>query len=84
MRTLQLCCLISLKKINPKHIYIAGFDGFDFDVENNYVDESYQNDRHIKEFDDINKDVSAMLYDIIETIGSECPIKFITPSKYIK
>lgn len=73
-----------LKKICPKHIYIAGFDGFDSAIDTNYCDSSFQNDRHSKDFDTINKEISTMLHDITETLDTKCPITLITPSKYVK
>lgn len=73
-----------LKRISPKCIYIAGFDGFSSVLDNNYSDNSYQNDRHSNEFETLNKEITDMLQDIIETLGADCPIKFITPSRYVK
>lgn len=73
-----------MKKLNPSKVTIAGFDGFSSNLEQNYADYSYQNDRHIAEFETMNKEISEMLKDIIETLSPECEVKFITPSLYIK
>lgn len=71
-----------MKVLNPSKITIAGFDGFRSDFEQNYADSSYQNNRHIAEFDTINKEVSLMLADIIKTLAPECEVKLLTPSVY--
>lgn len=77
--------LLNLMKIlSPRKITIAGFDGFRTDLEQNYADSSYQNDRHIAEFATINKEISEMLKSIIETLRPECKIEFLTPSQYLK
>lgn len=71
-----------LKKINPKKIAIAGFDGFREDTEKNYFDTSFQNERHIGEFAVLNKEISAMFKEIVETMSPACKFEFITPSLY--
>ena len=71
-----------MKSLNPSKITIAGFDGFRPELNQNYADSSYQNNRHKAEFETINKEVSAMLADIIETLYPECPVKLLTPSVY--
>lgn len=72
-----------MKSLNPSKITIAGFDGFRTDLEENYADSSYQNNRHIAEFETINKEISAMLADIIKTLAPDCTINFLTPTTYI-
>ena len=71
-----------LKKIEPPQISIAGFDGFRADKEDNYADVSFQNVRHIKEFDDLNKEIGNMLVKLAKTMSGKCNIKFLTPSIY--
>lgn len=71
-----------LKRINPIKITIAGFDGFDADNDKNYLDNSYQNERHIEEFEVLNKEISIMLKDIIDTMAPFCEFNLITPSKF--
>lgn len=71
-----------LKKLNPQNITIAGFDGFSEDTEYNYVDSSYQNERHVIEFSLINKEVREMFAEIVEIMSPECRFKMITPSLY--
>ena len=73
-----------MKILNPSKITIAGFDGFRSELEQNYADNSYQNDRHIAEFETINKEISEMLKSIIETLSPSCVVKFLTPTIYIK
>ena len=73
-----------LKRVNPSKITIAGFDGFDSKSEKNYADSSYQNERHVDEFDVLNKEISTMYKEIVETMSPNCVFKFITPSVYSK
>ena len=72
-----------LKKLNPAQITIAGFDGFR-ESEQNYSDESFQNNRHANEFDLLNKEITEMLGEIIETMTPACRFNFMTPSLYEK
>lgn len=71
-----------LKRINPSKITIAGFDGFSEDTEKNYSDSSFQNERHVGEFATLNKEVSEMFKDIVETMSPACKFELITPSLY--
>ena len=71
-----------LRRINPSKVTIAGFDGFNTKSEKNYADSSYQNDRHVDEFEVLNKEISTMFKNIVETMSPECEFEFITPSIY--
>lgn len=71
-----------LKRVNPSQITIAGFDGFDANSEKNYADDSFQNERHLDEFDTLNKELSVMFKEIVETMSPNCSFEFITPSIY--
>lgn len=71
-----------LKRLNPCKISIAGFDGFSENVEKNYSNSSFQNERHISEFATLNKEVSEMFKDIVETMSPNCEFELITPSLY--
>ena len=71
-----------LKKINPKKITLAGFDGFEETAEMNYFDSSFQNERHITEFKDLNDEIEKMLEEIVETMSPRCVFDMITPSKF--
>lgn len=71
-----------LKRVSPRKIVIAGFDGFSEENEKNYSDNSFQNDRHIPEFSVLNKEVAQMYKEIKETVYPECIIKLLTPSLY--
>ncbi len=70
-----------LKRVSPSKITFAGFDGFSEDAERNYCDSSFQNERHIGEFNTLNKEVKAMYNEIVETMSPGCKFEFITPSK---
>jgi len=71
-----------LKRVSPSAITIAGFDGFDVNNEKNYVDSSYQNERHVDEFETLNKEISTMFAEVVETMSPACKFKMITPSVY--
>ncbi len=73
-----------LKRLNVKQITIAGFDGFSEKHKSNYMDESFQNDRHIDEFGEINDEISKMFINIVETLKGKCDVNIITPSLYNK
>lgn len=72
-----------LVKLNPKHITIAGFDGFNPDIAANYSDSSFQNDRHISEFVTLNREIGKMLKELVETFEPNCKVEFLTPSLYV-
>lgn len=71
-----------LKRINPSKISIAGFDGFSENTEKNYSDKSFQNERHVGEFVTLNKEISSMFGEIVETMSPLCTFELITPSIY--
>lgn len=73
-----------LKRIEVSKISLAGFDGFETDKKSNYADDSFQNDRHRSEFDDLNKEIESMLDEITEMLAGKCEINFITPSRFEK
>lgn len=71
-----------LKKLNPSKITIAGLDGFRPDMEMNYADKSFQNERHVSEFETLNKEISVMLEDVVKTLNGKCVIELFTPSLF--
>lgn len=73
-----------LKRVGVSKISMAGFDGFELDKASNYSEESFQNDRHRSEFEDLNKEIAQMLSEVIETLAGRCEIHFITPSRFDK
>lgn len=73
-----------LKRLEITGISIAGFDGFDAGKSSNYTDETFQNDRHIVEFDALNEEIASMLSDIVKTLRDKCEISLITPSRFEK
>lgn len=76
--------LMLLKKLSPKKIIIAGFDGFDKKSVENYSDSSFQNSRHITEFDVLNQEISEMFSKFVDTMRGKCEIQMLTPSIYNK
>lgn len=73
-----------LRRLDVKKISIAGFDGFETQKQSNYTDDSFQNDRHIEEFDELNKELTLMFSDFCKTMEGKCVLKFITPSRFSK
>ena len=74
-----------VRKLNTQKIFIAGFDGFDKNKRNNFVDESFQEQRHnAASYDKVNREISVMLDEFAESISEKCVITFITPSYYQK
>lgn len=73
-----------LKKVGVSKISIAGLDGFESDKASNYSDDSFQNDRHRSEFEELNKEIFAMLSEVKEMLSGKCEIHFITPSRFDK
>ncbi len=71
-----------LKRIGVGSIAIAGFDGFDVDSMDNYSDISFQNDRHIKEFDVLNKEIEKMFTNIVKALEGKCYVRMITPGRF--
>lgn len=78
--TIMLLNLI--KRVNPYKITIVGFDGFDTSNPQNYADQSYQNDRHVEEFEILNKEIAIMLDEIVKTLYPTCRVKMLTPSLF--
>lgn len=76
--------LYLLKRVNPCKITIAGFDGFDASSTNNYIDASFQGERHVSEFEELNKEISEMLLEYIITMNENCEVSFLTPSLFSK
>ena len=71
-----------LRRVNPIKITIAGFDGFDEKNNENYADSSYQNERHVREFAILNKEIREMFKEIVATMSPACSFEMITPSIY--
>ncbi|MGN0367082.1 MAG: aldolase catalytic domain-containing protein [Suilimivivens sp.] len=71
-----------LKRIGVEKIAIAGFDGFENDGADNYSDASFQNDRHIVEFEVLNKEIEEMFANIVKSLEGKCAVKMITPSRF--
>lgn len=71
-----------LKRLDVKHIVFAGFDGFDMNKQDNYFDTSFQNDRHMGEFNSLNAEIALMLQEYMETVERSCVVQSITPSLF--
>lgn len=71
-----------LKKVETSKIFIAGFDGFDLEKSSNYSDDSFQNDRHVDEFENLNREIGLMLTEYCETVSGKCELQFLTPTRF--
>lgn len=69
-----------LKKIDVSKIVLAGFDGFQENRKENYYDDSFQNIRHVGEFQELNQDIEGMFTEFMESVGDRCRVEFLTPS----
>lgn len=67
------------RKIMPKKIYIAGFDGF-FVGKKNFFNETLENSRNQKDYEDVNRETKRMFSAIRNSIVDTCPIEFLTES----
>ena len=67
-----------LKKIYHKHIYLIGFDGFDYDQYNNFYDESLL---YLIDKNRVDK-MNNSLKEYIKLYRNEVDITFLTKSKY--
>lgn len=77
-----LMLLNLLKRLEVKKVSLAGFDGFDVGQKTNYSDDSFQNARHVEEFEELNKEIGQMFSDYREILEGKCEIVFITPSMF--
>lgn len=73
-----------LKRVNPKKVTMVGFDGFEESSEMNYSDSTFQNERHIAEFKELNEELAKMFDEIVETMTPGCTFNMLTPSKFEK
>lgn len=75
--------LLSLLNIaGVKKITLAGCDGYSETVADNYFDSEFGNNRHRKQFGEINYNVGGMLSDFINKVSGRIEVKFLTPSIY--
>lgn len=72
-----------LDKLDVASIAIAGFDGYSNDSKSvNYMHKEMEKTRNTTNADDANRDVQSMLEDYMNTRQSDCPIHFLTPSRF--
>lgn len=77
-----IMCLNLLEILGTAELTIAGFDGFDLDKENNYMDDSFSNERYVEEFEEVNDEIYAMLKNYFLRIDEKCKVSFLTPSRF--
>lgn len=72
-----------LDELDVASIAMAGFDGYSHDSKStNYMHKEMEKTRNTVNADDANRDVQSMLEDYINTRQSDCPICFLTPSRF--
>lgn len=72
-----------LLKLNIKSLRIAGADGFNKELENNFLDCTFQNERHdINSFDITNAEMGKMYQDYAERSDGMFETIFLTPTFY--
>lgn len=72
-----------LDELNVASIAMAGFDGYSHDTgSTNYMHKEMEKTRNTKNADKANRDVQSMLEDYMNTRQSNCPIHFLTPSRF--
>lgn len=69
-----------LKRLEIGEVYLAGFDGFDYNENNNYMDSKLQHGDSKQTIDARNKGMS----EAIDKLGKKMKIYFVTPSIYQK
>lgn len=71
-----------LKSIGIKNVYVAGFDGYNYVKSKNYYSVSLQRATEETVIDQMNRDISEMILDLLHENEEYFNIEFITPSKY--
>ena len=69
-----------LRKIGVEKITFAGFDGFDINAVENYVNKTFDDSRAIKNYGNLNREIRSMFTDFVKTVKGNCDIQFLTPS----
>lgn len=64
--------------IGVKDVYLAGFDGFDYDADKNYYSDELKRDLGIRQIDEIN----ARGAEVVKKYSGPMCLEFVTPSKY--
>lgn len=67
-----------LLKYNPSKIYLAGFDGYSYNMDSNYSDKSLSFFTKTEKIDDFNEAISS----VIKRYSENANIIFLTKSKY--
>ncbi len=72
-----------LDKLEVASIAMAGFDGYSHDASSkNYMHKEMEKTWNTINADEANRDVQSMLEDYINTRHSDCPVFFLTPSRF--
>ena len=77
-----IMCLRMLNKIHVSNVVLAGFDGFEDAVTENYADASLPHIHPGKKWDELNDEVKSMLTDFKLATQEKMKIIFLTKSKY--
>lgn len=71
-----------LDDLNVASITMAGFDGYSHNIGDNYAQKIMEKTRNMVGAEDANRSVSSMLEDYKNTRISQCPVHFLTPSRF--
>lgn len=71
-----------LDKLGVKSVGIAGFDGYDYVQTANYSITDMEREISAETVTKINKELTSMLSDIVETKNTSTELYFITPSRF--
>lgn len=71
-----------LDELDVNSITMAGFDGYSHNIGDNYAQKNMEKTRNMVGADDANRSVLAMLSDYKNTRTLDCPVRFLTPSRF--
>ena len=78
----MIMCLRLLDKLNVSDIALAGFDGYQGNITENYMDITLQTLNTDKEQDLLNKEIKEMYQEYKTTVDNKINLHFITDSIY--
>lgn len=78
----MLMLLRLLKKIKPKRVAIAGFDGYKGSYQDSYCDSVMKGRLSLGEVEKLQGDIDEMLKDFARTFENRFEVDFLTPSPF--
>lgn len=71
-----------LERIGTEKITIAGFDGFSRDKDTNFVNLSFDNEKHVDDFEAINEELMQRVKRYRKKVKGRIDVQFLTPGMY--